>query len=340
MFEWTNAAVVPLKILADLQEKTLPGGKTFVITGSFGDVYVQSAILREANPSSTSHTVVIDPDYKEFAQMIFGADFQILTTNTNNLRSLLCKIGALGHADHLPILLLPTLYPMIAECIHNNSLNYCDFVRLLIKSEFKGKINPLEDNQNSRVYAQKILEKPGGIVGRSVIVCPNNNTNVPFSENFWDDVCKTIAEHGWVPIINHAGINSASGICQAWPSVSVPPQLAITVTTIAGAYISGTNGFSTIQAIFNQQTAGLHFINATHLRGNYIADNFGNAHRYDIFFHQHLWKNQFLHLQREYLIDENCNLWQANEHIKNMLSASSMRNQANRNRSDYNLQQN
>jgi hypothetical protein len=87
-----------------------------------------------------------------------------------------------------------------------------------------------------------------------------------------------------------------------WPKIKIPPHLAVTIASLSGAYIGGTNGFSTIQALFNKNVVGMHLINGESKKGAYLRDKSGNQILIDQYFHKNAFADQFVGLQKEFLI--------------------------------------
>jgi hypothetical protein len=83
--------------------------------------------------------------------------------------------------------------------------------------------------------------------------------------------------------------------------IRIPPHLAVSIPEIAGAYVGGTNGFQTIQALFNSSSIGIHLINSDTLNEGKITDNFNNRISVSNLMHKHTFSNQFLGLQQEIL---------------------------------------
>ena len=93
--------------------------------------------------------------------------------------------------------------------------------------------------------------------------------------------------------------------------INVPPELVVSIAEIAGLYASGTNGYATIQALFNDGF-GFHFIKKNNNGSNFIKDKFNNDIIIDQFFHKNSFKKEFLHNQVEVLIDN----FESNENSK------------------------
>lgn len=269
----------------------------FHVHGSFGDMYCQCAAIKEALLSINSACVVIDQRFSTLASMAFaGKNVRLVFIDGGAANQVLTRLNILGKDHKFPRRLLPTLYPMVTECIHAGFLSYSDFLRLMTGSEERGHFAPIEVDDSWSQEACEMLSKAGAPIGRSVIICTDNNTQVEFPVTFWDAICNHLYRRGWTPCINDAGTLSKGyteiALSQTWPKIAVPPHLPISIVSAAGGFIGGTNGFCTIQALFNDKPNCVHLINASHAADGMIKDKFGNLIDADRFLHSVAYKNE------------------------------------------------
>lgn len=329
MYEWCDYSIKPLNLLKQIMNASDGSDDIYIVTGSFGDVYVQLSLLSEIMTASRSPVVIVDGNYQLLATNVLPNQAKLITANTAAIRQMLNRLGVLGNNKNFPIPLLPTLYPMIPECIHEGILKYCDFIRLLIKSTSSGKLLDIENYEAQNVLATAHLIKAGGKPGSSVIICPENNTNTEFEPSLWNNICEWMSEFGLTPMINASqkstGANSSDAISTQWPRLTVPPHMAVTLTSVAGGYVSGTNGYATIQALFNKHSFGLHLINANTLHDDKIINKFGIAAPKDIFFHENFWSDQFLNIQKEKVINRNMSLEDLRNTVEKLFNTKNQR---------------
>jgi len=297
MHEWQLNHIQPLETLLQIHAAADGLEPIFHVHGSFGDVYCQCAAIKEALLGVKSCCVVIDQRYSILAKTAFaGHNVRLVFADGGFVNQVLTRLNVLGRDHKLPRRLLPTLYPMVAECIHAGILSYSDFLRLMTGSEVSGCFVPIEADDLLHQEACHLLSMAGAPIGRSVIVCTDNNSQVEFPEAYWDAICNHLFSRGWMPCINDAGTLTKGRteivLSKPWPKVTVPPHLPISIVSAAGGFIGGTNGFCTIQALFNDKSNCVHLINAIHAAGGVIKDKSGTSIKLDRFLHSVTLKNE------------------------------------------------
>jgi hypothetical protein len=298
MHEWQTSKLDPLALLQSILNHCLPNSTIFHVHGSFGDVYLQLAAIKVS--------IIIDERYSQLAQVAATQDTKIIFAPGEYVNKLLTKLGLLGRSKTLPIRLLSTIYPMIPELILEDQLQQAAFLRQLVWSEKVGPFTKIENYDVLREEAEKIILEAGGKPGRSILVSADNNTQREFDENFWYTVCQKISSRGWTPILNSSGTlsNREPNILRSADliKIKVPPHLATTIVTSCGGYITGTNGFATIQALFNHRTSGFHVINGDTFDGKYIYSKMGVRGASTVYPHATSYKHEFLGLMKESII--------------------------------------
>ena len=299
----------PLQFLNNILNAAGKSAKIFHIHGSFGDVYFQCSAIKEAQEKYQNICVIIDEKYKNLANDTFAEipKVKIILFEGATAHKMFSQISILGNKHEFPVRLLPTIYPMVGESIATGLLSYTGFLRLLTESDKVGPLEKIEQQQINLKKAFQILAQANVPPGNTVLISADNNTQVEFSEEFWQQICEVIRSCGWVPCLNASGtfvparILAQSGL----PKVVVPPNLAVSIPTAAGCYIGGTNGFSTIQALYNDRVEGIHLINGNFIQKNKISDKFGLNYKVELFFHKNMFKHEFLGLQKEILVQKN-----------------------------------
>ncbi len=281
----------------------------FHIHGSFGDVYIQLSVIKELLLNAGKRvTLIIDERYRRLIEVSMGSRCDVIFFNAQAVNTALNLVGFVGSSTSLPIRFLSTLYPMITELITSGRLYYSDFVRQVAGSNSVGPFVALEDPNTDHINeARELIRKAGVRPGQAILISADNNTHTEFKKNFWDHIIEAIFNLGLSPIINDSGTICAEDSVLfselTLPKIKVPPHLAVAVCSAAGGYIGGTNGFLTIQALFNRDTSGIHLINGFSKDKSGIRDKVGNYVQVDTFFHSKAFAAEFLGTQTEFLVD-------------------------------------
>jgi hypothetical protein len=279
--------------------------KIFHVHGSFGDVYVQIAVLSElAKSKKVTFGVIVDQKYDLLVNTLRTQGVTIAFGDGAWVNDQFASIGLLGNSDPQIIRLLCTVYPMIPELIHLGHLSYIKFLRCLAGSSEVGrlpKIEAYDEDQLLQTFAQSNV-----VPGKTVILSMDNNTHEEFPEEFWLTIIGFIKDLGLIPCIN------ASGTLQAnthrilsnsqLPTMKINPEQAVSLVEMAGFYIGGTNGFDGIQAFFNEKSKGLHLINFINNNTDFANDKFGNIHPLETFYIKKACSEIFIGLQHEIVV--------------------------------------
>ena len=113
MYEWCEFSIKPLTLLNQIMNAADGSDDIYIVTGSFGDVYIQLSLLSEILTASRSPAVIIDTNYQLLGANVLSNQAKLITANTAAIRQMLNRLGVLGNNKNFPIPLLPTLYPMI-----------------------------------------------------------------------------------------------------------------------------------------------------------------------------------------------------------------------------------
>jgi hypothetical protein len=202
--------------------------------------------------------------------------------------------------------MLPTLYPMITECILKQKLQYIDFLRTLLNNDEKKGVLPKIENENSKELAIDYLQTNGIVVDKTVLISADNNTQEELSDEFWMQFIKIAEKWDYKIVINSSGTinNSAQKLMNTnYQKISVPPELVVSIAEVIGMYASGNNGYATIQALFNTKK-GFHFIKKPHKNEELLRDKSNNLIHINQYYHKNAFKGEFLHMQEEILVDD------------------------------------
>jgi len=308
MFEWQNQ-LFSLARFAKLMRVLPSVGDIYHVHGSFGDVYFQLAVLREVlRKEGEEFSVIIDERYKRLTEVALNSKAQVYFTESVALNSLLSSLGIVGRLEGLPIRMLPTLYPNCGEMIYASKLQYSHFLRTLVMSNREGQFDRIEDDVSLESEALDIIVATGCPPGKTVLISADNNTHLELPEHVWGWIIEITQEMGWSILLNDSGLNNTKSAVNLASCdlrrIKVPPHLPCTLARIAGAYISGTNGFATIQALFSDRCRGLHFINGFNTENGRQRDKGRNLVNLEHFFHSITWAETFLGIQTEVILDE------------------------------------
>ena len=307
MFEWQTNHIADLDNFTKIMRVLPASESTYHVHGSFGDVYIQLSALKElVEEKDEAFHILIDGKYSVLASQALGNKIGKLYSNGNAINNLFNKIGLIGKMKNLPIRLLPTLYPGCSELILTKRLTYSDFLRGIIGSNKKGFFSKIEDIEKLKKQAENIIVNAGCIPNKTVILSLDNNSQKELPADFWMSIVDLIKKAGLKVLLNDSGTLSYIGANLLsntnLPRVKVEPNLAVTIPSVAGGYLGGTNGFSTIQALFNDLVPGVHFLNSTESQNYKVIDKFGNEFPENILFHSETFSEEFRNHQIEVLV--------------------------------------
>jgi hypothetical protein len=307
MFEWQVNHMVDLDNFAKIMRVLPVNELTYHVHGSFGDVYIQLSALKELlEEKDEVFHILIDEKYGLLADQALGSKIGKFHINGNIVNNTFNKVGLIGKTGNLPLRLLPTLYPECSNLILSKRLRYSDFLRGIIDSKKTGFFSKIEDKSLLKQQAEDIIKNSGCIPGETIVISLDNNTHLEFSADFWIRIVEIINGNGISILLNDSGTLNFDGANLLsntnLPRIKIAPQMAVTIPSIAGGYIGGTNGFSTIQALFNDEVPGLHFINAIESHNNIIIDKFGTKYDEGVMFHSNLYTESFRNNQIEVLV--------------------------------------
>lgn len=294
--EQANHLYHKLHPLLDLCSLIRPCAKSFHVDGSFGDVYMQLSLLKEYSLHNTNYAVFISKRYLKLAELALGKKSKILPINSTWLRSFLMQHGVLGEVPGLPRPLLLTLYPVLPDLISRGQLNPITAYRAIINLEQAHQLESLISIESSLLIPQciEILKRNNLTPGRTVVLCPYNNTFSEINPAMWVSLVESLNRLEYDVCINIAGQGSEFPEVVTkgnYAFIEVPAHLAVTFTKLCGYFVSGLNGFSTIQWLFNKEVRGFILINS--LDGHTILPKNSMSYSY---YHSLFHQDQFPHL--------------------------------------------
>jgi hypothetical protein len=308
MFEWHSGRTQHLKLINELMRCIPNNQKCFHVHGSFGDVYFQLSALKEIAVQGEQFVIAVDSKYELLAALAFeNTTTKAVFLDSAALNYALNSVGIFGVGPGYPIRLLPTVYPMVPEALLNGLMGYIKFLRLLVGSTLMGPMRSLEVNKRLWDEAAQEVRAAGLTPGKTIIVCADNNTQLELGDSSWERVISTVQKKGWNVVLNDSGNLSRTGALKLTylnlPRIKVKPHLAVALPSILGGYVCGTNGFATIQAFFNGNVRGTHFINGDAVIDGVAVDKFNCRYPVKMAFHQKSNPDEFLGLQEELIYD-------------------------------------
>lgn len=261
MSEYNNHVHHKFKPIIELAKLGGDAESSFHVDGSFGDIYFQLSILRELLDSGGDFKVFIEKKYVELASIALRSQVPILPIQSLWLREFQMRYGILGRVPYLPIPLLPTVYPVISELCLNGSLSYLNFLRSIagLKGPFKSNLLISIEGDRELKEAFNLLKTNDLPVKRTVVLCPTNNTWAEFPEAFWLELIDRLLLENIVPLLNHPEgdcPNTRRIYGKAIKIIKVPAHLCVSLVRCCGGYVSGNNGFASIQYLLNRQVYG------------------------------------------------------------------------------------
>lgn len=303
--EYSSHQGVDFDILFEISRHVGVKDAIFQVHGSFGDVYIQLSVLKELIDRGASFAILIDEKYQRLAMTALGGRAQILFVNQPHLNMILNRQRVLGFSKDLPIRLLPTLYPMVAELMVSGLLKYSDFLRFLIHREVKqtGPFREIE-GEGERIEARAQLESLRLRPGKTILISPFNNTQAPTPTKVLGHIIDIARAIGWDICVNTAAskidFKSLYASHEDLVFFDVPAHIPVSFASLCGCYVGGTNGFSTIQALFNRDCRGIHIINAFDSAKGELKDQMGNQHSTKMFYHSVTFSEEFIGVQLEH----------------------------------------
>jgi hypothetical protein len=257
---------------------------TYQVHGSFGDVYIQIACIYEKiKKENEKYNIIIEEKYAKLVKKLEKKGCKILLINGGGINNLFNKYQILGNKTNLPIRLLPTIYPMIPDLISEGLLDYNEFLRKLIGLSPSTKYINLEEDEEFE-EAKEYLRKNNISFNNTVLLSLDNNTHHELIEEDVLKIIKILERNKWEILINDSGNLTSNEtkykkIIEKFNKIKVPAHLCVSIVKLCGFYIGGSNGFTTLQGLFNT-TPGIHIVgNGINYKHDLVIDKFDNNYK-------------------------------------------------------------
>lgn len=141
-----------------------------------------------------------------------------------------------------------------------------DMFRFVLRLPWNSRLEPPKILPEWEEDAWQLAKKVGLRVGRSVLLCPINNSGKKMPDVFWETTAARLIENGYKVFTNMGGINSFNSPptmpVKGTVPVDLPVHLAMIFMNLAGRVISGGNGM-----LYFTMIAGFESFKVTHLVG-------------------------------------------------------------------------
>ncbi|HXA46507.1 MAG TPA: hypothetical protein VNW52_02670 [Burkholderiaceae bacterium] len=123
-----------------------------------------------------------------------------------------------------------------------------DLMRLVLRLPWNAKMEAPRISLEWEDQSWQLARQVGLRVGRSVLLCPINNTARKLPDIFWTAVAERLIEQGFAVFTNVGGLSATNGLATmpiaGTTAVDLPIHLAISFAHFAGRVITGGNGMS------------------------------------------------------------------------------------------------
>jgi hypothetical protein len=121
-----------------------------------------------------------------------------------------------------------------------------DMMRFCLRLPWNARLEPPRIVPEWEDEAWQLAKSAGIQVGRSVLLCPINNSQKTLPNIFWKTVASRLTSNGYKVFTNMGGLNTVNGPptmpVEATMPVNLPIHLVMPFLNFAGRGISGTNG--------------------------------------------------------------------------------------------------
>jgi hypothetical protein len=259
----------------------LPQDKLILLnTGSFGDVYINLALLNS----------FVD-FHDENIQVIVEAKYSPLTNRFHNDRIFYSTIQSVGRLHALIELsnrrhllekgrifpLLPTMHPFIAEASLSQRMTIFESSRLLMGLPYGSPLH-WGNFETVRFEFEAFIEKTGITQGDSIIISPVTQSNTPVSTADLEAIVRAANENNLRPFINVAGNNK--GDTFTGNTISIPPHFAVELHDYAGYFVTALSGLSLALHSQPNQARGYVICYKANMNCNFGDQSFAQATHY------------------------------------------------------------
>ena len=128
-----------------------------------------------------------------------------------------------------------------------------DLARMVLHLPWNAKLEPPTISTDVEKNAFDFATKHGLRVGRSVLLCPINNSAPKLPLLFWNEVAHLLSEKGLTVFTNMGGLNQYNGLSsmpiEGTIPVDLPIEWVIPFIRLAGNIIGGGNGMYSLVAL-------------------------------------------------------------------------------------------
>lgn len=180
-----------------------------------------------------------------------------------------------------------------------------DMMRFCLRLPWNARIDPPHVSHEWEDEAWQIAKNAGVSVGRSVLLCPINNSAKRYPDIFWETVAIRLKKNGYKVFTNMGGLNQFNGLSKMPVNETIPVNLPIHLVmpflNFAGRGISGANGM-----LLFIMLAGFKSFQMTQLIGGYSTitedhSSLGYKQRDNVTL-----QNQIVHAAIQYCAPELC----------------------------------
>jgi hypothetical protein len=227
-----------------------------VCPASIGDTWCVCAL---ADAFRKTHggpiTLVIRESQQDIAGMFPGAFDRVIVWEDARMITFAQRLMGQGaFAIDEPILAHPywhglgRFYQPLIELLRQpgrGGLRLADHFRLILQLGWESELTRPTIPDDWRAEAEAYADKIGLVRGKSVILFPDNNTNPPLPDSFWNALTAELIASGKTVFTNLAGNTAAS---RTQPFVGSRPihmtvRTGVPLVELAGRFIGMANGF-------------------------------------------------------------------------------------------------
>lgn len=121
-----------------------------------------------------------------------------------------------------------------------------DMMRFVLRLPWNARLDPPRISPQAEDGAWELGRRVGLRLGRSVLLCPINNSARRFPDIFWSAVAARLGELGYTVFTNVGGLKPHNGLATmpvaGTTAVDLPIDMVIPFIQLAGRVISGGNG--------------------------------------------------------------------------------------------------
>jgi hypothetical protein len=133
-----------------------------------------------------------------------------------------------------------------------------DLMRLVMRLPWNARIEAPTIAPEWEDEAWQLAKQVGLRVGRSVLLCPINNTAKKLPDIFWIAVAARLNANGYTVFTNTGGLTATNGLATmpitGTTAVDLPIHLGIPFAHFAGRVITGGNGMATLMMLAGLRT--------------------------------------------------------------------------------------